>query len=156
MHHCWNIDGLKPGFYVGEVDLGDGFKGRVHFIKHFDIQLSNKDPRETSEIVELPFSDEIWNAALKLKLALGPKSRIPFQLRVLEMFPELIWAQANYLERMCNETLGFVWAIYEKEADGLISLSDAKDELVKSYPWINDELHDQLRVLGEYYGRLKR
>jgi hypothetical protein len=156
LHHVWDMDLLKPGFYVATIDLGEGFKGHVHFIKHFDIQLSNKDPRETSEIVEASFSEELWMAAIKLKLAWGPKSRIPFQLRVLEMFPDLIWAQANYLEKMCNETLAFVWAIYEKEADGLISLSDAKDELARSFPWINDELHGQLRVLGEYYGKLKR
>ncbi|HMG94571.1 MAG TPA: hypothetical protein VK589_31145, partial [Chryseolinea sp.] len=29
LHHAWNMDLLKPGFYVGEIDLGDGFKGRV-------------------------------------------------------------------------------------------------------------------------------
>jgi hypothetical protein len=155
-HHTWNVDLLTPGFYVAEVDVGDGFRGRVHFIKHFDIQLSNKDPRETSEVVEASFSEELWNAALKLKLAWGPKSRIPFQVRVLEMFPGLVWGQANYLEKICNETLSFVWTIYEKEADRAISLSDAKDELMNSYPWIDDELHAQLKVLGEYYAKLKR
>ena len=155
-HHTWNVDLLKPGFYVGEVDLGEGFRGRVHFIKHFDILVSSRDPRETNEIVETSFSEELWNAALKLKLALGPKSRVPFQVRLLEMFPELVWGQANYLERICNETLSFVWSIYEKEAAGKISLSDARTELAKSYPWIDDERHAQLKVLGEYYAKLKR
>jgi len=155
-HHSWNVDLLTPGFYVAEMDLGDGFRGRVHFIKHFDVQLSTKDPRETTEIVEVSFIGELWNAALKLKLAWGPKSRIPFHVRLLEMFPELIWGQANYLERMCNETLSFVWHIYEKEADGEISLSDIRNELVKSYPWIDEETHAQLKTLGEYYAKLKR
>lgn len=155
-HHTWNVDLLAPGFYVADVDLGDRFRGRIHFIKHFDVQLSTKDPRDTTDIVEISFVEELWNAALKLKLAWGPKSRIPFQVRVLEMFPELIWGQANYLERMCNETLSFVWSIYEKEADGEISLSDARNELVKSYPWIDEQTHSQLKTLGEYYSRLKR
>jgi hypothetical protein len=155
-HHAWNMDLLTPGFYVAEMDLGEGFRGRVHFIKHFDIQLSNKDPRETSDIVEVSFSEELWNAALKLKVAWGPKSRIPLQVRILERFPELAWAQANYLEKICNETLSFVWAVYEREADGQTSLSNAKSELEESYPWMDDELHAQLKVLGEYYAKLKR
>jgi hypothetical protein len=150
------VDALTPGFYVAEVDLGDGFRGRIHFIKHFDIQLSNKDARETSEITEVSFSEELWNGAIKLKLAWGPKSRMPFQVRVIEMFPGLVWSQANYLEKICNETLSFVWATYEKEADGEIPLSDAKSEVAKSYPWIDDDLHAQLKVLGEYYAKLKR
>ena len=156
LHHIWNLELLKPGFYSGEIDLGDDFKGRVHFIKHFTVQLSNKDPRETTEIIEVSFIDELWNLALKLKLAWGPKSRIPFQVRILDSCPELVWAQANYLEKMCNETLSFVWRVYEREADGAISASETKDEIIKSYPWIDDELHSQLKVLGEYYARLKR
>jgi len=94
-HYVWNLELLKPGFYSGEIDLGDGFKGRVHFIKHFTVQLSNKDPRETTEIIEVSFLDELWNLALKLKLAWGPKSRITFQVRILDSFPYLVWAQAN-------------------------------------------------------------
>jgi hypothetical protein len=152
----WNLDGLKPGFYFGEIDLGNNFRGLVHFIKHFDIQLTNKDPRETTEVVEPSFSEEVWNAALNLKLAWGPKSRVPFQVRLLEQYPHLKWSQANYLEQMCNQTLSFVWTIYEKEADGELSGSDARTELGKLYPWINDEQHARLKVLGEYYARLKR
>jgi hypothetical protein len=155
-HYVWNLELLKPGFYSGEIDLGDKFKGRVHFIKHFTVQLSNKDPRETTEIIEVSFLDELWNLALKLKLAWGPKSRIPFQIRILDSFPDLVWGQANYLERMCNETLSFVWDIYEKEADGVISASETRNEITKCYPWIDEELHSQLKVLGEYYARLKR
>lgn len=156
LHYVWNLDGLKPGFYSGEIDLGDGFRGIVHFIKHFTIQLSNKDPRETSDIIEVAFSDELWNSALKLKLAWGPKSRMPFQVRILESFPGLVWGQANYLERMCSETLSFVWRVYEREADGEISSMDAKNEIATAYPWIDEERHSQLKVLGEYYARLKR
>jgi hypothetical protein len=155
-HHVWNINAVKPGFYVGEVDLGDGFKGRIHFIKHFSIQLSDKDPRETSDLIEPSFSGDLWNHALKLKLAWGPKSRIPFQVRLLEMFSDLTWGHANYLEKICNDTLSYVWHVYEKEADGEISLSEARNELARRYPWIDEEGHAQLRVLGEYYARLKR
>jgi hypothetical protein len=156
VHHIWDLDPLAPGFYSGEIDLGDEFRGRVHFIKHFPVQLSNKDPRETTETIEIPFSPELWNAALKLKLAWGPKSRIPFQVRVLDSFPELVWGQANFLERMCTEILSFVWRVYEKEADGEISPSDTNDVIVKSYPWIDDERLSQLKALGEYYARMKR
>lgn len=154
LHYVWDLKQLKPGFYYGEIDLGDDFEGRIHFIKHFPFQLSNRDPRETSEIVEVQFSDELWNTSLKLKLAWGPKSRIPFQVRLLELFPELVWAQANYLERICNETLSFAWVAYEKEVDRIIA--DAKSELIKSYPWIDETQHAQLKVLGQYYAQLKR
>lgn len=153
LHHIWNLESLKPGFYSGDLDLGNGFIGRIHFIKHFPVQFSNKDPRETTDIVEVAFWDELWNSALKLKLAWGPKSRIPFQIRLLESRPELSWAQANYLERMCNETLSFVWGIYEREADGEITLEDVKNEIVSRYPWIDDEQHSRLKTLGEYYAR---
>lgn len=153
-HHVWDLQPLKPGFYVGEIDLGNGFKGRIHFIKHFNQQLSNKDPRETNDIAEVSFSAELWNTALKQKLAWGPKSRIPFQVRLLESFPYLKWAQANYLDKICNETLSFAWNAYEREVDG--EIADAKDELAKSFPWIDDDRHAQLKVLGEYYARMKR
>jgi hypothetical protein len=156
LHHIWDLESLKPGFYVGEIDLGNGFIGRIHFIKHFPVQFSNKDPRETADIIEVPFSDKLWNSALKLKLAWGPKSRIPFQIRLLELFPELVWGQANFLEQMCNETLSFVWQVYEREADGEITIEDAKNEIVNRYGWIDEEQHSRLKVLGEYYARLKR
>ena len=156
LHYIWHLDSLAPGCYSGEIDLGDTFRGKVHFIKHFDIRISTKDPRETTEVIGIPFSSELWNTALKLKLAWGPKSRIPFQIRMLDSFPDLLWGQANYLERMCNETLSFVWQVYEKEADGEISAADTKNEIVKYYPWIDEERHSELKILGEYYARLKR
>ena len=46
--------------------------------------------------------------------------------------------------------------MYEKDADGEIVSSDARTEITKSYPWIEGEVHSQLKVLGEYYARLKR
>jgi len=64
--------------------------------------------------------------------------------------------QANYLEKICNEALSLIWSIYEKEADGLLSFVEVKKELNSSLPWIDEERHAQLRVLGEYYAKLKR
>ena len=112
--------------------------------------------RETTDVIEVPFSDELWNSALKLKTAWGPKSRVPFQVRILDSFSNLSWGEANYLERTCNETLSFIWTVYEREADGKISPSDAQNEISSSFPWIDSELSSQLKVLGEYYARLKR
>jgi len=156
LYNIWNIQSLAPGFYQANVDLGSGFQGRIHFIKHYPIQLSNKDPRETEVMREVTFSEQLWNSALKIKLAWGPESRIPFHVRLLSIHPHIDWGQANFLEKICNDALSLIWSIYEKEADGLISLVEVKKELNRSLPWIDEERHAQLRVLGEYYAKLKR
>lgn len=154
-HHLWNLSTLAPGFYEAHLNIGNGCIGVVHFIKHYPVQISTRDTRTTEDALAIEFSEELWNAALEIKLAWGPESRIPFQVRLLELYPGVLWAQANYLEKITNETSSFAWRTYEQNATGLITLEEAKKEIVDTFPWIDEEMQSHLRNLGEYYSKLK-
>lgn len=155
LHGLWKLNSLPPGFYETQIDIGNGSTGIVHFIKHYPVQLPYKDGRKTDEVCEIAFSPELWNVALAIKLAWGPESRIPFQVRLLDLHPTVKWAEANFLEKICNETSSTVWNIYEREAQGLITLQQAMDEVVRIFPWIDEAGQSRLRSQGEYYSKLK-
>lgn len=154
-HNMWDLSSLAPGFYQAHIKICNDCIGIVHFIKHYPVQISSLDPRTSDDVMTIEFSEELWNAALEIKLAWGPESRIPFQVRLLELYPEVRWAQANYIEKIVNETSLFAWSIYEKEAAGLITLEEAKKEIADTFPWIGEKMQSRLRNLGEYYSKLK-
>ena len=154
-HNLWNLDSLSPGFYEAHLNIGNDCIGVVHFIKHYPVQISVRDTRTTENVVTIEFSQELWNAALEIKLAWGPQSRILFQVRLLELYPEVLWAQANYLEKITIETSSFAWRMYEKEAAGLITREEAKKKIADAFPWVDENMQSHMRNLGEYYSKLK-
>jgi hypothetical protein len=99
------------------------------------------------------FSEEILNAALRIKTEWGENFRKPIDERILREFPHLSRDEIAELDKIAGRAEQFIYKLAERELYGEISETDIIGKARIEIPWIDDANLFRLKNIGMFYAR---
>ena len=96
-------------------------------------------------------NDEIVNAAMNLSLEWGANFGKPIQARLMKLYPAIDQAQADKLEKLCNEIKRYSFDLYFQVPAGKMTDAGIQAQIRKRYPFLRHETIKRLSVQGMYY-----
>lgn len=95
----------------------------------------------------------IYNKAIELSLEWGMNFGKPIRERLLFSYPDLKEEMIERLQAESKEIQTFAFNLYWIEADGEITLVEARNRILGKYPLLDDDNLSRLESQGMYYAR---